>query len=114
MENLASQPKDSRMEILTVKVALKSEQAEGKGFDDAYFMDNEHLLEDDEIATMVAKKYPYVLTQLREKNKDKQFVLKWLKDVGPDKALDVYYKAKQNTLELVLSDEEKKDITGQM
>ncbi len=108
MGNPPEKPKDN----LKVKAALKSNQAIEKGYNDAFFMDREDLLEDPEIMKIVAKQYPYVLGHLSRLNKDKNFVLQWLTHVGPDKAVDVYKNARQNALRVSLSEEEFDSIIG--
>lgn len=91
---------------LRVKAALKSGQAEKKGYDWAYFADNEHLLEDAEIMAIVAKQYPHVLGHLQRLNRDKNFVIHWLGQVDPNEVVNVYHNARKNALRISLSKEE--------
>jgi hypothetical protein len=111
MEKLPQQSEDLGKEVLMVKAALKSGQAEEKGFRGEYFIDHEYLLEDDEIMVMVANQWPYTLGHLDKKNRDKDFVIKWLMSVNnKDNVEDIYRDAQKNALRIILSPEEMERI----
>lgn len=94
---------DQRLLNLQVLAALKSGQAEAKGFDYAYFMDHEPMLEDEEVMNTVAEIYPYVIGHLRVLNKDPDFVRRWFSNIkNPEERKKVYRNARGNNLTISL------------
>ena len=82
---------DTVKEIRRVKAALKSGREGGEGFDDIYFADHGYLLEDPEILTMVAKRWPNILVHIDNIRPDKAFVIRWLASIDdPDQVDKVY------------------------
>ncbi len=86
-------------ENLKILAALKSGQAEAKGFTDTYFMDNESVLEDAEIMNLVAKIHPHIIGYLTKLNQDQDFVRRWFACIDdPAKRKEIYKNAINNNL----------------
>jgi len=67
MEKLPQQSEDLGKEVLMVKAALKSGQAEEKVLEVSILLIMSIFLEDDEIMVMVANQWPYTLGHLDRK-----------------------------------------------
>lgn len=101
MASPESAENSARFERLQILAALKSGQAEAKGFNDAYFMDHESILEDEEVMKTVAKTYPHIIGYLSQLNKEEGFVRRWFSLIeNPEERKRVYQQARQNNLRI--------------
>ncbi len=66
-------------------------------------MDNESVLRDTEIMSIVAKSHPHVIGHIKELNRDQDFVRHWFACIDdPAKRKEVYRNAISNNLKIAV------------